>query len=234
MKYSTWNKDDKPTWNVKEAEADIHFIEQFARMAKFDGIMEKIMPQLIKDKTLCELGMAAAKEMYGIMSDKDNPSGYHLNHILSGKTVFSLFNNNGKVYQCECTTTDKDEAYRIAGQFDDAYVDDTLENGIATFYVQVLDKEGTEQMRDDECYGEFVADFDTYDEAEAEGASLDRFYILEMPSEEWWMVINNETNTSAYKMMFPTKTRALAFLYNAAKPKAWMDLVDYYAERDGE
>lgn len=238
MVWSTWHNDEAKTWNVVEAEHDIRNIKYHAnhfdnpQMAAF--VKNTILTQLYKEDKLRNLVIAAAQEMSDIMKNKDNDSGYHLNHVVSSKTVFSLWNNNGKVYAYAGEYDTVEKAQEEAAKFDDAYVEPMETNDGTKFMVQAFDKEETERLRDDEYGGEFVGDFDTEEEAEAEGASLDRYYIVEMPKEEWWTVVKNKTNKVAYAMFFPTEVRALAFLYKVAKPRAWMEYVDYRCKKEGD
>ena len=233
MEYKTWHElPGEKTWNVTEAEADIRRIKQFANLFKVPEVVEATKTQLIhtlfgSKPELEQLVIDAATEMCNILMEKDNASGYHLNHIVSGKTVYSLWDNNGKVYVEAAVFDDKAEADAFVAQQDDANIEEVEEDGVTRYHVCVLDEEQTEMMRENEGGGEFVADFDAREEAEAEAEAFERSYIIECPSEEWYVVVNNETSKSAYPMMFPTEVRGLAFLYKKAKPEAWMKYVDY-------
>lgn len=236
-KYETWHDvEGKDTWNVPEAEQDIRNVKRFANLYAVPAVANAAENQLIhaiygKNEVYEHLITDAAREMYEIISNKDNATGYHINHITSGKTVFTLWNNNGEVYidQASFATEDEAKDYVKENQLiaNVESVEDADEG--TRWHVFVLDEDETERIRKEEFGGEWVADFDTIEEAEAEAESLERSYIVEMPSEEWWIVIDNKTNKSAFKMMFPTKVRALAFLYKLAKPKAWMAYVEYPA-----
>ena len=233
MEYKTWHEvPGETTWNVMEAEKDIRTIKQLANLFTLPPIEKSVKEQLIHTlygsrPELEQLVIGAAEEMHSIMKQKDNASGYHLNHIVSGKTVFSLWNNNGKIYVEDAVFDTKEEAEAHAAQYEDANVDEIDTDGVIRYGVYVLDDEQTEMMRDNEWGGEFVADFDTMEEAEAESEAFERSYIVEMPSEEWYVVVANDTSKAVYTMMFPTEIRGLAFLYKKAKPVAWMKYVEY-------
>ena len=240
MEWKTWhNVDSDAGWNVLKAEKDITMVKQFANQFNnpemADFFKKSLFPQMYTgDSVLQDYFEKAVAEMSDIMHDKTNASGYHVNHIKSGRTVFTLWNNNGKVYVYGGEYPTVEEAQEAAAQEEDAYVDTFNSKDGVSYVVEVLDEDETERMRSEEIGGEYVGEFDSYEEAQAEGNSLDRYYIEEMPKEEWWTVVHNDTSKAVYPMFFPSEKRALAFLYKAAQPKAWMDYVDYCCKKEGE
>jgi len=225
---STWCENgDGKTWNVDKAEKQIASIKQFTLFYRGDGKLEgsanAILSQLFKDDAFREVVKDAAKEMAEIMDNKDNSSGYHINHVTSGKIAYCVFSTEGdKAYTTDGVEyNSREEAEKKAETYEDAYVEERDgKNSGKVWIVYSEDEEATKTMKE-EGLGHYVSEFDTSEEAEAEAATLENGHVEEMPSEEWYAVIRNDTGRSVYEMLFPTETRALAFLYKVANPKAW-------------
>ena len=88
-----------------------------------------------------------------------------------------------------------------------------------TKYGVVLETANDEVSGDDN-------DYDTEEQANAaiekavkEGRAVDGF-VVDFDPDEWWAVLDKD-NKNVFKMLFPTDRRALAFLYEKAKPAAY-------------
>ena len=91
-------------------------------------------------------------------------------------------------------------------------------------YTVILSKDSDDEDVDKEVEFE---DFETRDQAEAFAENRDDVEtILESPTEEYFLVVNNETD-KAFDMMYPTLIRALTFMYGAIYPKHFMKLCEY-------
>ena len=242
MNYEMWKNDgmtsdqlEQKSWNVLAAEADIGTIHQLARMQRKPEVWSILESQLAVAFGEKFVPMkAAAAELLDILSNKDTMCGYHLNHILSGKNVFSLFHNNGSVdMPVGEPFDDKNEADAFAATIVGASVEEIpSEDGTVQYQGYEIDADATAEMRQNHVGGDYIADFDTKEEADAEGAAFDSYYLMENPSDEWWVVVNNQTGKAVYTMLFPTERRALAFLYRIAKPDAWMKYVEFVHEQE--
>ena len=221
--------EDGKRWNVKMAEDDILTIKRFANMCKNPKLSEfnedTLIPKLFPDYLIL-VANDAIHEMADIMYNKDNAYGYHINHITSGKTVYSVYDtSDSREYKFGGEFTSEAEAKAaVEKHTEDAYYekDDTED----IWRVWVEDVEGSENLKTDNFGGEFVATFDTEEEAEAELEGLKYGYIDEHDAEEWFVVVNNETGKNAFNMMFPYELRALTFLYSKARPDAWMKYLE--------
>lgn len=92
-------------------------------------------------------------------------------------------------------------------------------------YTVVLSKDSDSEDIDREVEFE---DFETLEQAEAFAENRDDVdTILESPTEEYFLVVNNETD-KAFDMMYPTLIRALTFMYGAIYPKHFMKLCEYF------
>ena len=163
-----WCENENGTWNEKDAEMQLMFIRQFVRLLEggFNDDFYRIMKEAISDEDLREKAIAAAMEMYEIITNKNNASGYCINHITSG--VYEYFivdmNRTGKVPET--------------------------------------------------CYA-------TREEAELEASKYEDVYVLDIPTEEYYIVVNTKTGKRAFELLFPYEERALTFLYKRAMPEAW-------------
>ena len=92
-------------------------------------------------------------------------------------------------------------------------------------YTVVISSDSDEEGVDKDVQFE---DFETMEEAEAFAENSDKNIetILESPTEEYFLVVNNETN-KAFDMMYPTLIRALTFMYGAIYPKHFMKLCEF-------
>lgn len=238
MERSTWcDNPDGKSWNVKKAESEIGKIKRFAlfyRRPEMTNFGEKqVIDLMFRDKATNEAVKAAAKEMASILMGNDNPTGCHLNHAVSGKTVYSVFDNDVSSYKHLGSYDTREDAEAARAELDDATAAlARVEAYGDSFVLMVLDEEETDRLRESECYGTFVADFDSMEEAEVELENLEEGYIVEMPADQWWMVVDNERKASLFKKMFPSETRALAFLYKYRTPPAWKRLLELMAVRE--
>ena len=229
MKKDTWN--NEKSFDVPAAEDDVMFVKRFCTFIKdgaFDpGAEELLMALSGGDDERAGFVRNAAVEMHGIISSKENGSGYHINHITSGKTVYCVYTpDNLKVYTFAGRYGSAEEAKKAAEGYEDAYVEDI---GDGQWGVMSLDEDLTQHEKENELFaGEYVGEFDTLEEAQAECGAYKHASIEEMPSEEWWTVIDDSTGRQAFRMLFPSEIRALAFLYRAAMPPAWKAYVEKY------
>lgn len=233
MRKDNWNPESEK-WNVIEAEKDISAIQRFSIFFKngtCDKAGEKIMgtlfrntPDLRKDTEEC------AREMADILYHKDNASGYHINHITSGKTVFSVYAYDElKMYFCYGVCDSRETAEKEAALLPDAYVD----GHDGEWIVYCLDEDATQKAKEERMGpADFIADFDTEEEAKAESLAYQYPEIREYPSEEWWVVVDDRTKKNAFGMLFPSDTRALAFLYRLIQPEAFMRYVEKYEQKE--
>ena len=226
MKKETWSNE---RFNVPAAEEDISFVKRFRCFIK-DGKFEPGSDSLIMalsggDDERADLIRKAALEMNDIIINKDNSSGYHINHITSGKNVYCVYTmDNFKVYTFAGQYGSKEEAEKAAEEYEDAYAE---EIGEGQWCVMSLDKDLTQHEKENGLVsGEYVGEFDTLEEAQAECAAYQYASIDEIPSEEWWVVIDNSLGRQAFKMLFPSENRALAFLYRKAMPPVWRTYVE--------
>ena len=224
------NTGDK--WNAKYAEDEIHRLHKAAKI--FEVGMPQTLAVALGFEGIEEIAKAATKEMQEFESNKQNDLGYHLNHAVSGRKVYSVFDNDIKEYVYDSTHDTKEKAEERASELGDANVQIMDDEGKKVYLVFVYDDDKTKDVRNAEAYGDFVCDCDTLDEAVEKAKEYDYAYIVENPSEEWWTIISHETGESPFKMMFPTPTRALAFLYKQIQPKAWMAYIEALDEKDTE
>lgn len=230
MRKETWDNDNGH-FNVPAAEEDISFVKRFRCFIK-DGKFDPGSDGLIRalsggDDERADLIRQAALEMNDIIINKDNSSGFHINHITSGKIVYCVYTlDNLKAYTFAGQYGSKEEAEKAAEGYEDAY---TEEIGDGQWCVMSLDEDLTQYEKENDLVpGEYVGEFDTLEEAQAECAAYQHTSIDEMPSEEWWVVIDNSFGKQAFKMLFPSENRALAFLYRTAMPPVWKSYVEKY------
>lgn len=221
---------DEGSWNVIQAEKDILHLERLVNIFSI-GSEDIIKFYVGEDKSYREVVNKSISELRDILFNDGKEFGYHLNCIISGKTLFSLFDNNGKQYKWGNKFATKEEAEDYCSQFKDAYVDDMRDED-NSYVVWILDEDGTQSMREHGYGGEFVQDFDSKEEAEDEGKKYESYYIEESPDNEMWVIINNTTMKNEFNMFFPSAERALAFLYKKIKPEGFMNLINY--EREGK
>lgn len=228
----TWPKlNPDGTLNVPNAEKELARVKslvEFTGDAKmFPTWMSTMGKALNMSEERTEAMKAAAEEMADILNNKDNKSGYHLNHIKSGKTVYALYScDNNKAYFCGGEFESKPEAEialkRKKEEIPDSYIDE--QDGI--WYLWYFDEEVTQDMLKNCPCGEYIADFPTEEEAMQESEAYQYTYIEEVPEEEWWAIVRNDTGEYADERMFPTEVRALVFLYGMAQPEAWLRYVE--------
>ena len=223
-----WPYDDENGgWNVELAENAIGNVYHFARLPKEAANIllkngHEQHPDLFHD-----LFIGAVNEMQEIMNNKENTGGYHINHIVSGRQVYSLYDNSGYVLTERGKYENKEEAERAAEEYENSEVEFIYDKWI----VLAPDEEVTRDMQDHDSGGTFVRDFDSVEEAEEAFSKLEHGYIVEGPADEWWAVIKNDAKKNVFNMMFPTRVRALAFLYREASPVKWMDYIRAKEER---
>ena len=229
-----WTKELKPgdTWNARYAEDYIRHMCMCGKL--FEVGMPEPLVKAFGFDGIEEEAKAATHEMLAIKSAKDNPYGFHLNHITSDKNVYSVFKNDIKEYHFDSKYTTKEEAEKRVAELGDAYVEHFDDESEYPFCVYVYNEEGTQNVRNQEAYGEFICDCDTLEEAEAKANEFDDAYVIENPSEDWWTVISNKTGKAVFNMMFPSPNRAIAFLYMAVKPKSWLTYLDAIDRKEKE
>lgn len=236
MKKETWDTENMHM-NMEEAEKDIGRFKHLCPVYKNKGadeldtilgILYRNRPEMKEDVRACVVEMAE------ILYNKENGIGYHINHITSGKTVYSVYSyDNLKVYGYHGEFSTEAEAVAEAESLPDAYV----EEWDGKWLVFSLDDKLTAESKEKrEGVGDFIADFDTKEEAEAECSAYKYPEITEFDSEEWWVVVNSRTKKPAFKMLFRSDTTALARLYRLVQPRAFMAYVEKYSTggSDGE
>lgn len=227
MTKENWNPESK-TWNVKEAEEDILSVLRWAKFFRNGVAPETLLNVFYRNSPeYKECLKNAAREMASIVYEKNNSIGYHINHITSGTFSYYVYSiDNLRIYCHHKTCGSKEEAEKEAAAFKDAYA----EEHDGKWYVYVFDEERTQEELNNNCFGEFMGKFDSYEEAKKERESYKHAYIRKLPSEEWWVVIKDDIHRNAYNIIFPTEIRAIAFMYRAAQPKAWMELVEKFGK----
>ena len=224
--YTVWRaSDDAEFWNAYQAQKDIEYIKGLLPFVKYDEEENKLLDVICNNETEYKMMLDLCKEMSDIMNNKENASGFHLNHIVSGKTIYCVYDNNGLIYTPVGNYATEEEAQAEAAKLPGSRVEEGPDED-KPFRVCMIDDEETARMREEKWGGEFVDQFNSMDEAEEEAKQYENAYIQEEESEEWWSVVHNASGKLAFRMLFPTETRALAFLYSVAKPKAWMEYVD--------
>ena len=221
--------DESTRWNVIEAEENIDSIYQLVRYRRVsEDIFLKVIGTFFSDEKYRSVVHDATVEMQEILDNKDNSYKRHINHITSGKMIYGLFLNNGDAMTQYGEYVDtREAAEEIAKDIKSMVKYEIDETPDGKYAVLVEDDVVTEDMRKNHVGGEFVDVFDSREEAEDEGKSLGDYYILEQPSEEWYVVVNNETEKRVFDIMFPSLKRAIAFMYRELKPKAWVDYISF-------
>ena len=219
-------------WDVKRAEKDIYKMHRRAVLSELNTpaiIMEAEGAYGIEGPT-----MDANRERIEFEKNKDNDLGFHLNHIVSERKKYWVFEESYECYTLESEHETEESAMAHAKEFDakcKAYVEEYPKG---KYSVWVLNEEQTQYMQEHtESVRSFVDEFDTLEEAEREAAKYEYSSIEEYPSEEWWTVISNDSGKAVFKIMFPTPERALAFLYKAIQPEAWMKYCEACDHRQG-
>ena len=218
----TWcDNADGETWNVKMAESQVRSVMQFAKALSDKNLEDLtrnvIMKKLFPSAEMYRAVVDAAEEMAAIMNDKNNASGYHINHATSGKSVYCVYSSEGdnKEYTTDGHEYKKqEEAEAKAAEYEDAYAQE-VEEGV--WIVWVCDEEESQHIK---SIGHYVTQYDTLKEAEKEAKKLENGTVEEEASEEWFAVIGNDQRRR-FDILFPSMTRALAFLYKFEMPPAW-------------